>query len=318
MWLSLFLCDARRHPVQLAARAFDLSLCLFLLRTSHLRQRFGEPPAGTTQDGNRHLQVVLQGYRRGTGGRRLALRFQKQFRLGQHARPNHARAVPPRSVKLPGLPRAAMMLDEDGGHPLAVLHIDARHRHQILHRQLRRQLTLAYLLLDRCRQHFHQPQAPRYPSRAAVEAPPQLFQRVTKALLHLRQQPALFQRALLWTEAHRPLQQQRFGFAHRPHRSVDRVPAQLLERGDALVAVDHQVAVAALRREDHDDGRLLATVSQRRHQAPLPVRLADSQMFPAPVELVKLQLHGRLLGDQYGPDAHWSFAAARGVCWEVL
>ena len=152
MWLSLFLSDARRHPLQLAARAFDLSLRVFQLRASHLRQSFGEPPAGATQDGNGHLQVVLQGNRRGTGGRRLPLRFQKQFRLGEHARANYARAVPPGGIELTGLPRVAMMLDEDGGHPLAVLHVDTRHRHQILHRQLRRQLAFAHLLLDRFRQ----------------------------------------------------------------------------------------------------------------------------------------------------------------------
>jgi hypothetical protein len=291
---------------------------VFLLRAGHLRQSFGQPPAGATQDGNRHLQVALQGHRRGTGARRLALRFQKQFRLGEHARANYPRAVPPDGIELPGLPRVATMLDEGGGHPLAVLHVDARHRHQILHRQLRRQLAFAHLLLDGFRQHLHQPQATRYPTHAAVEAPPQLFQRVAEALLHLRQQPALFQRALLWTEAQRAVQQQRFGFTHRPHGGLHCVPAQLLERGDALVAVDHQVALAVLRREDHDDRRLLARLSQRRHQAPLPVRLADSQMLPPPVELVKLQLHGRRLGDQYGPSAHWSFAAARGVCWEVL
>jgi hypothetical protein len=151
MWLSLFLCDARRHPVQLAARAFDLPLRLFLLRASHLRQSFGEPPTGATQDGNGHLQVALQGNRRGTGGWRLALRFQKQFRLGEHARANYTRTVPPRSVELPGLPRVATMLDEGGGHPLAVLYVDARHRHQILHRQLRCQFAFAHLLLDRFR-----------------------------------------------------------------------------------------------------------------------------------------------------------------------
>jgi hypothetical protein len=40
----------------------------------------------------------------------------------------------------------------------------------------------------------------------------------------------------------------------------------------------------------------------------LPVWLADSQMFPPPVELVKLQLHPRLLGVQYGRSRDWSFA----------
>jgi transposase-like protein len=34
--------------------------------------------------------------------------------------------------------------------------------------------------------------------------------------------------------------------------------------------------------DDHDDGRLLAALSQRRQQPALPVRLADSQMLPSP------------------------------------
>src|SRR5450759_2040622 len=59
-WLSMFrlllLSDSFRHPRQLPARVFDLALRLFLLRASHLRQGFGDPPAGTTQDGGRHLQ----------------------------------------------------------------------------------------------------------------------------------------------------------------------------------------------------------------------------------------------------------------------
>ena len=81
MWLSLFLSDARRHPVQFPARAFDLALRLFLSRAIHFRQGFAEPPAGATQDGNRHFQVVLESGRGWPGGRRLPLRFQKQSRL---------------------------------------------------------------------------------------------------------------------------------------------------------------------------------------------------------------------------------------------
>jgi len=94
MWLSLFLSDARRHPVQLAARAFDLSLCVFLLRASHLRQSFAEPTAGATQDGDGHFQVVLQGNRRGTGGRRLPLRFSKTA-PARRARARERRACRP-------------------------------------------------------------------------------------------------------------------------------------------------------------------------------------------------------------------------------
>ena len=302
----------------MAARAFDLALRLFLLPVIHLRQGFGKPPAGSMQDGNGHLQFALEGNRGRTGGWRLPLRFQEQFRLGQDALADHARAFPPGGIELSGLPRVAPVLDESGGHPRAVLQVDSRHRRQILHRQLCRDRSFAHLLLDRFRQQLDQRQPPRYPAHAAIEAARQFVQRVTEALLHFRQQPALFERAFVRAETQRPVQQQSFGFAHFPDRGFDRVPAQLLERRNALVAVDDQVAVAIIRRDDHDDGRLLARLSQRRHQAPLAVRLADSQMFPAPVELVKLQLHRRLLGDQYGPSRDWSFAAAGGVCWEVL
>jgi hypothetical protein len=86
------------------------------------------------QDGNRHLQIALEAGRGRSGGRRLPLRFQKQFRLGEDALANHARAVAPGGIELPGLPRVATALDESGGHPLAMLQVDSRHRHQILHR----------------------------------------------------------------------------------------------------------------------------------------------------------------------------------------
>ena len=173
-------------------------------------------------------------------------------------------------------------------------------------------LAFAHLLLDRFRQQLHQRQPPRYPTRAAVEAARQFIQSIAEALLHLRQQPALFERAFLRAEPQRPRQQQSFGFAHRPDRGFDRVPAQLFQRGHALVAIDHQVTVRRVRRDDHDDGRLLAAVSQRRQQPALPLRLADSQMFPSPVQLVKLQLHRCLLGIQYARGWNWSFRGEGG------
>ncbi len=117
-------------------------------------------------------------------------------------------------------------------------------------------------------------------------------------------------------KAQRAVQQQSLGLAHRPDHHFHRVPAQLLERRDALVAVDHQVAITVVRGENHHDGCLLARLSQRRHQVPLPVRAADSQVFPSPVELVKLQLHDRLRV-QYGPSRDWSFAAEGEVYRKV-
>jgi hypothetical protein len=74
MFGFLFLSDARRHPLQFPARAFDLALRLFLSRAIHLRQGFGEPPAGAMQNRHRHLQVAVEC---GGGSRRLPLRFQK-------------------------------------------------------------------------------------------------------------------------------------------------------------------------------------------------------------------------------------------------
>ena len=317
MFRLLLLCDSFRHAVEFPARIFHLALRLFLLRATHPRQRFAEPSSGTTQDGDHHIQIALHLFdRRRLGRRWLPLRFQKQFRLGENAFADHARAFAPGRIQLPCLPRIATMRDESRRHARAVVGADSRHRHQILHRHLRREFSFAYLLLDRFRQQLHQRQPPRHPTGAAVEAACQFIQAIAEALLHLRQQPALFESALLRAEPQRPRQQQRFGFAHRPDRGFHRVPAELFQRGHALVAIDHQVTV---RRPGghHDDGRLLAALSQRRQQPALPVRLADSQMLPSPVELVKLQLHRRLLGIQYARSRDWSFPAAREVCWEV-
>jgi hypothetical protein len=138
MFGFLFLSDSFRHPVQFPARVFHLALRLFLLRASHLREGFGEPPAGTTQDGNRHLQIALHLFdRRRLGCRWLPLRFQKQFRFGENTLANRACAFAPGCIELPGLPRVATVLDEGSRHALAMLRIHAGHRHQTLHRHVR-------------------------------------------------------------------------------------------------------------------------------------------------------------------------------------
>src|ERR1019366_7009268 len=74
-WLNMFpfppLSDSVRQPRQFPARIFHLALRLFLLRTSHLRQRFGKPPSGATQDGDHHVQIALHLFdRRRPGCRR--------------------------------------------------------------------------------------------------------------------------------------------------------------------------------------------------------------------------------------------------------
>jgi hypothetical protein len=150
MFRFLFLSDSFRHPAEFAARAFDRALRLLLLRDVHLRQGLDEPPVGPTQNGERHLQIALHLFEgRGLHYGRLPLRFQKQFRLGEYALANHARALAPGAVKLCSLPRIAAVLHECGGHALAVVRTDSRHRHQILHRDLRGDAAFAYVTLDR-------------------------------------------------------------------------------------------------------------------------------------------------------------------------
>jgi hypothetical protein len=293
-------------------------LRLLPLRAAHLRQGFGEPAAGAAQNGERHLHIAFDLLdRRGLHHRRLPLRFQKQFRFGEDSLAHYARAFAPGGIELRSLARIAAVFHECSGHPLTVVGADSRDRHQILHRDLRAEGSFTHVQLDRFGQQLNQCQPSRYPADTAVEAPRQFVQRVTEALLHFRKQPALFERAFLRAESQRPRQQQSFGFAHRPDGGFDGVAAQLPERGDAFVAVDHKVAFAVVFRNDHDDGCLLAALSQRRQQMTLPVRLAHSQMLPPPVELVKLQLHGLRTESEYAGNRNWSFAQEEEVCREL-
>lgn len=251
---------------------------------------------------------------------RLLPRFQKQFRLGQNPLTGQALAVAPDVVEIGGLARGPMLLREDLRHALALLRIDARRRRQIAHGNLRGEVSVAHLLLDRFRKRFHQRQAARHPCRAAVETPRELVDCVAEFLLHLRQQPALFERRFrLAVHAQGTDEQQSLGFAHRVQNDgVDGVSPQLSEGGDALVAVDHQILRGLL---DDNDGRLLSGLSQRRQQPPEPGRVADPEMRQAAVQLMKLQSlrHGLAsLGFQYARHLDWSFAARAGCCLELL
>jgi hypothetical protein len=149
----LFLSDSFRHPVQFPARTFDLALRLLLLCGVHLRQSFVEPAAGATQNGKRHLQIALHLF--GCGGLRrlrLALRFQKQFRFSENALPHYPGAFAPGGVKLRSLPRIAAVFHEYVCHALTVFGAAPRHRHQVLHRDLRCDVSFAHMALNRFRQ----------------------------------------------------------------------------------------------------------------------------------------------------------------------
>lgn len=279
--------------------AFDLAP----ERRAVLRRRF-QPPERALRDGGDLVQFLFQ---RG----RLRLRFAEQLGLGEDALAHHAGRAAPGLVERAGLPHGPRLRGEGFRHRPAMLRIDARHRRQVTHGDLRRDPAFADLLLDRFRQQFHQRQPARHPSRAAVEAPRQLLERAAQPALHLLQQPALLQRRLRLAHAQRPLQHQRVGFAHLPDDGVDRVEAQLLQRGDALVAVDDQIAAFAF---DDDDRGLLAGFSQRGDQPPLARRMPHPEAFQAAVQLMKLQLRHRVrLGFQYRLARIWSFPALREV-----
>ena len=186
-----------------------------------------------------------------------------------------------------------------------MLYAEACHRHQVTHRQRRSKFAFPHQLLHRLGQDLHQGQAARHPVLAAVEAPGELFDRQTQAALHLLKQPTLFQRAIRFSHPQRALQHQRVGFAHLPHHGLDRIAAQLLERGQTLVAINDQIAAAGF---DDNDRRLLTGFSERGNQPPLAYRMPHPKAFQAAVQLMKFQLRHRL-GFQYAPVSVWSFRA---------
>jgi hypothetical protein len=178
MFGFLFGLDSLAHSIHFAARAFDRVLRLLLLAGVHSGQRFGELLVYAAQEGQRHLQIAhyLFGCRGCRWWRRLALCFEEQLRLGQDALANRARAFAPGRIELLGCACVAMLFDQDRGQAQAIVGVDPRHRHQILHRHVRGDLAVAHVLLDRFRQQIDQRQTARDPTRAAVESTRQLVE----------------------------------------------------------------------------------------------------------------------------------------------
>ncbi len=193
----------------------------------------------------------------------LPLRFEKQLRLFENPLPNGSRGASPGRIQLPGFPAGEAVGGQRGGEPLAVLGAGARHRHQELHRHLSRDRALAHLLLHALGKQLDQGQPARYPTGAAIQPACQLLQTVPEVLLQFRQEPAFFQRRLALTPAQRTIEHQSFGLAQRPHHRLHRVPAQLFERLQALVAVNDQVTVGLAGEGHHHDRGLLARGRQR-------------------------------------------------------
>jgi hypothetical protein len=67
-------------------------------------------------------------------------------------------------------------------HAAAVFRVHARHRHQELHRHMRRDGAAAHLLLHARRKKFNQSHATRYPTGAAIKTSRQLLLVIAEAL----------------------------------------------------------------------------------------------------------------------------------------
>lgn len=156
------------------------------------------------------------------------MRFEKQFGIVQNALPYLGRGVAPCGVEFGGLSAREAMRLKRIGHPLAILDVGARHRNQVLHRHMSRDVAHADFLLDHLRKKLDQSQSPRHPAQAAIESARQIVQAVAEALVQFLKQPSFFQRGVAPGQTHRTLQHQRFRFAHRPDHRFDGVPPQLL------------------------------------------------------------------------------------------
>ncbi len=176
----------------------------------------------------------------------LALNLQIQPRVLDQALANLRRRVAPGGIQRGDLAALDLVLGDPFTEPLTRLGVDARQRHQRLHRRLGRDLPAADPLLDRRRQILHHSQAPRDPGRAAVEAPGQFLLAPPGAARQLRQQPSLLERRIARGVAQATLQNQRLGFAQVPQRRPYRVVLQALERPKPLVAVDDHVPLRRL------------------------------------------------------------------------
>ena len=141
------------HALELSFDALDLlPRGVALRRIEFCRLHAGDPPMSAAHNRGDHLQIADQ-FGGGPGGDfLLPLRFEKQRRIIQNPLANRGRSPTPGGIELARFARVAVILGENGRHPLAGLQALSRHRHQKLHGHLRRDLAFAHLTLDRFRQ----------------------------------------------------------------------------------------------------------------------------------------------------------------------
>jgi hypothetical protein len=285
--------DLDCQPVQLFKRKTNLGLRLGALPKIQFHRGATQSAIGAPHHCNYHVQIARQLHHRRRRWTPLALplRLQEQLRIGQQAFAHSRRGPAPSRIQLARFAAAQPVPRKTLRHAATVFHSQPRHRHQELHRHMRRDRATAHLLLHARRQQLDQAHPPRYPTHAAIESPRQLLLVVAEAFRHLRQQPTLFQCRGLLASPHRAIQEQGLGLAQRPDHRRDRVAAKLLQRPHSSVAVDKQIALGLIH-GDHDDRRLLSTGRQRSQQPLLALRPVHTQVLQTPLKLVKFQLHG--------------------------
>lgn len=220
----------------------------------------------------------------------LTLRAQKELRVFDDPPAHVPRSLTPSAVQLAYLAARAVVLRDRLGERLAVLTLRTRQGHQVLHRRLGRDMTRADVLLHRDGQDLHQREPLRHPAHAPVES----FRQVLVAqgkIPEFLEQPGLLDRRLSLRRAERPEKDQRLRLAHVPHRRLDRVLPQALQKTHTPVAVDHLVPALFLAKRHHHDRYLLALLRERGEQPPLPLRTPQVQVLVPHLELVKFQVH---------------------------
>jgi hypothetical protein len=253
-----------------------------------------QAPGGPARDGAEHVQVGDQrvrgrGFRADARGPRVFRQAQDQPGVGQHEGLRRRRARDVGLVQAADLARRESMGRDRVGELDTGLRLGARQRHEVLHRGMGHDPSLADVLLDRGRQRAHQVEAPRHPAHAAIEPPRQHVEREPVVLPQGPQEPALLEHAVGGLGLEQLPQDQRVGFAQVPLHGRDRVPVQTAETADAFVPVNHDVR----RRPVHDhDRHLLADVGQRGQEASLPCRLAYAQRRVPQIQLMEFELHG--------------------------
>ncbi len=223
---------------------------------------------------------------------KLALDLQIQPRVLDQTLANRRRRIAPGGIQRGDLAARQPVLGDPLTELFTRLGVDARQRHQGLHRRLGGDLAALDPFLDRGRKILHQSQASRDPGGAAVQTPGQLLLAPTGAARQLRQQPPLLERRIARGVAQAALQEQGLGFAQIPQRRLHRVLLKTLQRPKPLVAVDNHVAIRRLTVAHHDDRLLLAVGLQRDQQTTLTLRAQHPQRLVASLQLVKLKLHG--------------------------